>query len=262
VPPSARAPLGHEVDPDHGLRTEVLRDPRAHLADRPEPEHGDAAALGNRRVLHGLPGGREDVGEEQEAVVGRALGNLDRPVVRLRDAQQLRLTAGHLPVELGVAEQRRALVLVAHLRRLALRLEAAVAHPTVPAGDVEGDDDAVAGREAGHVGTDLLDHAHRLVAEDVALAEVGREHLVEVEIRATQARRGDADDRIGGLLDAWIGDGVDADVAPAVEGERPHLSDAPIVVSRVSSVTTAKGREVIRMLFPGPRPGSVAVRVP
>ena len=69
---------------------------------------------------HRLPGGGQDVGEEQEAVVGRALGDLDRPVVGLRDAQELRLAARHLAVELGVAEERRAHALLAHLGGLAL----------------------------------------------------------------------------------------------------------------------------------------------
>ena len=51
------------------------------------------------------------------------------------------------------------------------------------------------------LGADLLDDAHRLVAEDVALVDERAEHLVEVQVRAAQAGRGDADDRVGGLLD-------------------------------------------------------------
>ena len=113
----------------------------------PSPITRPAAALRDLRVLDRLPGGGQDVGEEQEAIVRRALGDLDRPVLRLRHAQELRLAARHLPVELGVAEQRGAHALVADLRRLALRLQAVLAHPAVPAGDVERDHHAVADRE-------------------------------------------------------------------------------------------------------------------
>ena len=56
----------------------------AHLPDRAEPEDGQRAALGHVRVLDRLPRRREDVGEVDEAVVGRALGHLDRAELRLR----------------------------------------------------------------------------------------------------------------------------------------------------------------------------------
>ena len=87
----------------------VLGDARAHVADRAEAEDRDRAAVGDVRVLDRLPRGGQDVGEVDEAVVRRALGHLDRPVLGLRHAQELGLAAGHLAVELRVAEQRRAL---------------------------------------------------------------------------------------------------------------------------------------------------------
>ena len=146
----AREPLRHEVEPEDGLDAQVLGDAGAHLADRPEADDGEAAALRDLRVLHRLPRGGQDVGEEEEAVVRRPVGDLDRPVLRLRNAQELGLAAGDLAVELRVAEERGAGALLTDLRRLALRLQAVVAHPAVPAGDVERDDDAVARREVGH----------------------------------------------------------------------------------------------------------------
>jgi hypothetical protein len=85
----------------------------------------------------------------------------------------LGLPARHLPVELGIAEQRRPHPLVAYLGRLALRLQAPVAHEAAAAGDLERDDHAVPGREVRDLGTDLLDHAHRLVAEDVPFVRNG-----------------------------------------------------------------------------------------
>ena len=106
----------------------------------------ERSAVRDRRVLDGLPRGRQHVGEEEEAVVGRPLRHLDRPVLRLRHAQVLGLAAGHLAVELRVAEQRRArfpgrvTCVVSHCE-----YSAEVAHQAVAAGDVERDHDAVAG---------------------------------------------------------------------------------------------------------------------
>jgi hypothetical protein len=148
--------------------------------------------------------------------------------VRLRDAQVLGLAAGHLAVQLRVAEQRGALVLVAHLGGLALRVELLVAHPAVAAGDVERDHHAVARPDVRHLGADLLDDPHRLVAEDVARVDEHAEHLVEVEVGAADRGRGDADDRVGRFPDRRIGHLLDADVALAVERQRLHA--LPLVV--------------------------------
>ena len=50
------------------------------------------------------------------------------------------------------------------------------------------------------LGADLLDDAHRLVTEDVALAHERAERLVEVQVRAAEAARGDPHDRVVGFL--------------------------------------------------------------
>jgi hypothetical protein len=161
---------------------------------------------------------------KEEALVGRPLGHLDGPELRLGDAKQLGLPTGHLAVELGVAEQRGAHALVAILGGLALRVELVIAHPAGAAGDVEGDDDAVPGLDLCDLGADLLDDPHGLVAEDVALVDERSEHLVEVQVRAADGRRGDAHDRIGRLLDRRVGHGVDPNVPLAVVGQRLHRS--------------------------------------
>jgi hypothetical protein len=64
------------------------------------------------------------------------------------------------------------------LSRLALREQALVTHEAVPAGDVERDHHSVTGLDLLHLGADLLDDAHRLVAEDVAFTDERPEHLV------------------------------------------------------------------------------------
>src|SRR3712207_6868985 len=62
------------------------------------------------------------------------------PYTTLFRSQVLGLAAGHLPVELGVAEQRGAEALLAVLRGLALRLQALRAHPAGAAGDVRSEE--------------------------------------------------------------------------------------------------------------------------
>src|SRR6185295_15585820 len=102
------------------------------------------AALGDIRELDGLPGRRQHVGQVEEPVVRRALWDLDRAELSLWHAQVLGLAARDLAIELGVAEERRPGSGVSVLRRLALGEELLVAHPAVPAGDVERDDHSVA----------------------------------------------------------------------------------------------------------------------
>ncbi len=227
VTPRELEPLRHEVDAQHPRGAAQERHPAAHLADRAEAVDGHGAAGGDGRVVHCLPGRRQHVREVDEAIVGRPVRHLDGAVVRLRDAQELGLASGHLAVQLRVAEQRRALALLAHLRRLALRLQVLVAHVAMTARDVERDHDAIAGSDVRHLRADLLDDAHGLVTEDVALVEIRAEHLVEMQVGAADAGRRHADDRVGGFADLGVGDGVHSDVALAVPDDGLHAGAPP-----------------------------------
>ena len=232
-------PFGHEVDADDAVAP-VGRDSRGHVPDRAEPEHDEGPAVGHGGVLDALPGGGQHVGEEQEAVVGRTVGNLDRQEVAERDAQELSLTARHLAVELGVAEQRRAGSELVDLRGLALRVQVMSAHPAVAAGDVERDHDAVADRHLGHIATDLLHDPHRLVSQHVSGVEVRRQHGVEVQIGAAQPRRGDAHDDVCRFLDRGVGDVGDAHVADALPRESFHGVAVPRWASANNRVLSAR----------------------
>ena len=214
--------LRDEVDAEDLPGAAVERDATRHLADRSQAEHRQRAAVRHRGVLHRLPGRRQHVGEVEEALVRRPLGHLDGTELRLGHAQELGLGPGHLAVEPGVAEQRRALAVLGDLRRLALRVQVLVAHEAVTAGDVERHDDAVSHLEVAGLGTDRLDDAHRLVAQDVALGHERPEHLVDVQVGAAQARRGDADDRVRRLLDRRVGNLLDPDVPLAVPCHCAH----------------------------------------
>jgi hypothetical protein len=102
------------------------------------------------------------------------------------------------------------------------------AHPAGPAGDVERHHDPVARLDLGDAGADLLDDAHRLVAEDVAGVEERPQHLVQVQVRAAQPGAGDPHDRVGGLLDRRVGHRLDADLALSLPRHRTHPACLPI----------------------------------
>src|SRR5829696_4472632 len=155
--------LGHEIHPDDP-EAEVLGDAAGHVAYWPETHHGHTATLGDVGISDRLPGGGQDVREVDEALVWRSLRDLYVGVLGLGDAQVLGLSAVHISVEFGIAEERRPHALLADLGCLALGLEALVAHEAVSARDLEGDHDAISRGEVGDLGPHLLYYAHRLVA--------------------------------------------------------------------------------------------------
>jgi hypothetical protein len=215
-------PLGHGVDAEDLLDAQVAGEPDGHLADRPEAQDGERRARADVREHHALPGRGQHVGQEQEALVRRAVRHLDRPELRLRDPQQLGLRPGHVAVQLGVAEQGGAGAVLAVLRRLALGVERLVAHPARAARDVERDDDPVAHRHLGHLAADGHDPAHRLVAEDVTGLHQRRQRPVEVQVRPADGGGRHLDHRIGRLLDGGVGDLLDPYVLHALPGQCAH----------------------------------------
>lgn len=234
-------PFAHQVHPEHLSGAAHLGDPAGHVTDRPEAEHGDAAAFRDARVLDRLPGGGQYVGEVHETVVGRPVRDLDRAELRLRHAQVLGLGARHRAVQTGVAEQGGAHALTGHLGRLALRRQPGQAHPAVAAGDLERHHDPVARGEVRDPGADLLDDAHRFVSEDVARCHERCEHLVQVQIGAAQACRGDADDRVGRLLDPRIGHVLHPYVPLSLPGHSLHRVGLPLSRRCVRSCGAAPG---------------------
>ena len=93
--------------------------------------------------------------------------------------------------------------------------------------DVERDHHPVARFEVVDLGADLLDDAHRLVPEDVALVDERAEHLVEMQIGSAEPRGRDLDDRVGRLLEPRVGYFVDAHVAPSMPSNCLHFAITP-----------------------------------
>jgi hypothetical protein len=87
----------------------------------------------------------------------------------------------------------------------------------------EAGNDPVARLDAADVGSDLLDDAGELVAEDGA--GLDRDPLVvEVEVRPTDRRGCDPDQGVVGVLDRGLRDVVDANLLETLKRDRLHRS--------------------------------------
>src|SRR5690606_17325177 len=91
-----------------------------------------------------------------------------------------------------------------------------------PAGDHEGDHHAVAGPHPAHLRPRLLDDAHELVAEDVAIFHARDLAAVDVQVRTADRGRGHAHDDVVRLRERGIGHGFNADILRSVVGQGLH----------------------------------------
>ena len=181
VPFRHLAALLDRVDRDHAV-PEVPADAGRELADGPETDHREGAAIRNIRVLHTLPGRRQDVAEKQVALVGQVGVDLHRVEVGVLHPHKLGLPTGDATVDLGVAVERRAGLLVAVLGGLALRGQAARAHVAKATRDDERNDDTVARPQLLHGGTHFGDDAHGFVAHHVVAMHERAEHIEQVQV--------------------------------------------------------------------------------
>ena len=115
----------------------------------------------------------------------------------------------------GIAEHR-LLQLGLRMGVVAQRVELVLAVPALAADDERRHDHPVALLHLLHLGADLLDHAHELVADDVAGLH-GRDVAVdEVQVRAAGRRHGHPQDGVVRVDDLGVLDGLDAQVVDAV----------------------------------------------
>ncbi len=101
-------------------------------------------------------------------------------------------------------------------------MKSSFAKETFPAGNGEGNDDAVTDLQRLVVPADFYDFAHGLVAHDVAAMHVGHDAIIEVEIRAADGAGRHFNDCVAAVLDFWIGDTLTANVVLSVPGECLH----------------------------------------
>ncbi len=217
------------VDRDHPLRSEHACARDRELADRPRAPHRDRVAALDVAHLRAHVAGREDVGEEQDLLVVEAGRDLQRPHVRERHADVLRLPARVAAEHVRVAEQPRRRVPPQRgrdggvgVRVLAEGGLAFDARRARAARDGEGDDDPIPDAEVLHPRADLYHLPHELVPEHVALLHGGDEAVVEVQVGAADGGRRHADDRVALVQDPRIGDLDDVDLLLAEPAVRFH----------------------------------------
>lgn len=129
--------------------------------------------------------------------------------------------------------------LIADLRRLALCVEARIAHETVATRDLERNHDAVTYLEIRDFRTDFFDDSHRFMAENVAGIHERTQSLVQVQIGSADISRGDLDDRVGGFDDLRVRNRIDAYFPFALPSHCTHW-DRPLIVEMLFAVTCPK----------------------
>jgi hypothetical protein len=215
-------PLGHAVDDIYLGGTAQHRAVRREQPDGPGPKDGDCVAGPHPRQLGRVISGGEHIRKQEKVVfqiVARAAGELEAIEIGKGDPQVLRL-----PPRVGPHPR------IAVPARHALRVddqagvgEAARAVEAGAAADVERHHHAVTHLDAGDSASDLFDDPHVLVAK-AHLAALGRASFVHVKVAATDAGRGDSDDRVRRRLQFRIGNILHGDGVRFLVHNRAHRS--------------------------------------
>jgi hypothetical protein len=163
--------------------------PPGHLPDRSETEDRETPAAGDTGVDNRLPGSRQYVGKVDESVIDRTVRYLDRSEVCLWNADELRLATRHASVQLGVAEEGRALAVLSDLGSFALAVKLPVAHEAMSARDVERNDYPVARFDVADLAANGFNNSDRFVPENGSFFhECVAKYFVYMKIGPTNAR--------------------------------------------------------------------------
>src|SRR5690606_12179093 len=196
-------PVVLAVHHDHPRGTEEPGAPGREQAYRPGAEHDHRVALADVGHLGGLVAGGEGVGQQHRVLDVDVVGDDGRAHVGKRHAHVLGLAAVVAAGGVGVAvEATHRAGLRIHVVAIAVQL--LLAEVAAAAEDVERHQHPVAHLQVPHRRPDLLHHAGELVAHDLAHARVRHQAVVDVDVRAADARAGDAHDGVVGVLDARL----------------------------------------------------------
>jgi hypothetical protein len=177
---------------------------RAHGADirptGPAPKMATARPVLNLRVQHGLVTRRQNVGEEQHALVRQRPWHFERAYISFGHTDKFSLPARDASVQVGVSEEGsgwRHLRSLAKARplvrigRFARGKQVVFAEEAPAAGDDEGDDHAVDG-DVRHFRPRFLNDAHELVADIVPMLRFGNFSMVQMKVWPADGGCGDS----------------------------------------------------------------------
>ena len=211
-------PRRGEVDRDDATRPDDRGGHHRREADRPRPDDRDRVPRADVAVLHpDLEARRQDVGEEQDLLVGHALGHRMDRRLGVGDAGVLGLHAVDEVAEdpADPAGPR------AVGRHPALAGRAAAARRD------RRDEHAVALLQVADRGARLDHRPDRLVAEDAALGHGRHVPLEDVQVRAADRRRVHLDDDVRRLADAGVGSRLPRPLTGPTEDECLHGATQP-----------------------------------
>jgi len=196
---------------DDALGTHLLCGEHSEEADSSVTDDGDGLAWRDACLVGRVPPGGVDVREGEESGVLRLVdgaGNLHEGAVGEGHAHGFGLAAGDSTVAPIPTVDARGLQ----------PFEAELAGSV---GVGKGGDDEVADLEGGDILTQLFDHADEFVADGASI-RIRWHGMERVQIAATHARAGDANDRVSALDELRVRGCDDADIAGAVNVSSSH----------------------------------------
>src|SRR5271170_3585038 len=183
-----------QVDGDNVARAEQLRAGDRGQANRPGPDDGDEIARAHAAGQDAdLVASWQNVGQHEDFLVGRAVGNPERGCVGERHANILGLGAVNRVAEDPAAAGQ------------ALPVAGLTAVLACPARADAGDQYTVAGRERTDAIADLVDGPDRLVAQDPAVAHLRQVALENVQVGTADRGRIDLHDNVAVIGDNRVG---------------------------------------------------------
>lgn len=219
---------GLGVDKDNLAGSLPQRVDTHHLTNGTSTKDREVIARIDGGILDGVVRGRKNVGKVEGLLIRNVVGDLEHVDIGQWHTDVLSLATSETARQVGVAKDASSAAAVHGLGLrvgvgdLALAGELVLAEEAVAAGNLEGNNVALADLGLLDLWTDLLDNTAELVAEDVALVHLHDGTVEEVKVRAADGGAGDLEDDIGGLDNLGLGNLDNLDLLGALPDEGLH----------------------------------------
>lgn len=168
--------------------------------------------------------GRGNVAQEQDLLVAEPFRHFARAEVGVGDPHVFGLATRVASIKISVAKEPATLLIEqAAFRSILFRVgifavtgQAVVTKKAAPAGDREGNNDAIALAQIVYFRARLLDHAHEFMTEDHVF-HLRKESIVDMQVRAADGGRCYPEKNVLRMLDL-----IDFDPARMMENKRFH----------------------------------------
>ena len=202
-------PRFHIVNSKHSSRTEVLSARNREEADRPASEDGNRVRWSDLRHHRRHIRGGQDVGHQHRLVVGNFLGQLNQIHSSEWNPRELCLQAVEAACRLRTAKKHRARIGPVRVGDDALRVIAGATVIATATANSGWNNHSVPLAQVADGFTNLFHDSYRFMSQNPSFLDAGKGSANEVQICSADCAGGDADNRIGCLLDLRIGDALD-----------------------------------------------------